>query len=387
MAEEPSPPPPTRLPSLTGLRFFGALLVFVFHAGWESRFIGGSTGAALSTVVGRAGALGVGFFFVLSGFVLAWTARDSDTVWKFFRRRLVKIFPSHLVTFVIAGALLIAAGTAIPTLVWLPNLFLVQSWVPDMMVANGMNGVTWSLSCELLFYLSFPLAYALLRRIAERWLWATAAILVALIVAAPLVAQFLLPSTPKLPPMYGGTLSFVQIWFVYYFPPVRLLEFLLGIVLARIVAAGRWPRIGLLPALLIALAGYVVMLNVPYLFGSGGTESIWMAPLIASAAVADWRGTRSITRSRALIWLGNVSFAFYLVHHLVIQEFHALLGAYRTWSPLVGGALVLASFGLALLAASVLYHFVEMPMVRRFGRPRPPVPRRRRGATRLELTR
>jgi len=33
------------------------------------------------------GALGVSFFFVLSGFVLVWSTRPDDTAWPFLRRR------------------------------------------------------------------------------------------------------------------------------------------------------------------------------------------------------------------------------------------------------------------------------------------------------------
>jgi len=46
------------------MRFVGAAAVFVFHAIWESRFIGGHAGDVLSVVVGRAGMFGVGFFFL-----------------------------------------------------------------------------------------------------------------------------------------------------------------------------------------------------------------------------------------------------------------------------------------------------------------------------------
>ncbi|MBJ6623429.1 hypothetical protein H4N49_35690 [Streptomyces sp. DHE17-7] len=45
----------------------------------------------LFDVTGNAGALGVTFFFVLSGFVLTWSARDRDTAPRFWRRRLVNV--------------------------------------------------------------------------------------------------------------------------------------------------------------------------------------------------------------------------------------------------------------------------------------------------------
>jgi len=198
-------------------------------------------------------------------------------------------------------------------------------------------------------------------------------------VGAAFVARYLISGTPKLPGIANGTLAFDQIWFVYFFPPVRLLEFLLGIFVAKIVMTGRWPRVGLLPAALFAVAGYVVSLFVPYLFGVGGVATFWVVPVIAAGARADWRGSWSPLRGRAMVWLGEVSFAFYMVHRMVIQEFHAALGATRSWSPLVGGVLIFAALVLSLFAAWLLYRFVETPMVRRFSRPRSGRPPRSAG--------
>jgi peptidoglycan/LPS O-acetylase OafA/YrhL len=57
------------LPSLTGLRWLAALLVFCYHVR-NCGFFGGSSGSAMDVLFG-AGATGVSFFFLLSGFVLA----------------------------------------------------------------------------------------------------------------------------------------------------------------------------------------------------------------------------------------------------------------------------------------------------------------------------
>jgi peptidoglycan/LPS O-acetylase OafA/YrhL len=39
----------------------------------------------------------------------------------------------------------------------LANVSLLHAWLPKMSVYFGLNSVTWSLSCELFFYLVFPL--------------------------------------------------------------------------------------------------------------------------------------------------------------------------------------------------------------------------------------
>ncbi|MEV7816947.1 acyltransferase [Streptomyces flaveolus] len=365
----------SRLPSLTGMRFIAALLVFAFHTTWQTSFVAGGGGRLLGDVFANAGFYGVSFFFVLSGFVLTWSARPQDTAPGFWRRRMVKIYPNHLVTFAAAAVLMLIAGEVFTTQGTLANLFLVQAWIPRIQVPNTMNAVSWSLSCELFFYLSFPLLLRLLNRLPVRRLWALAGVLAALTVLAPVVARYGIGGTP-LPFIADGSLSFEQIWFVYFFPPVRALEFVLGMVAARLVLAGAWPRLGLLPAGLIAVGGYAVNSTVPYLYGVAGTAALWLTPLVAAAATADEHGTRSPFRGRALVRLGELSFAFYMVHGLVVTYTFRWLVADTHLAPAVGAATLLGALLLALALAHALFTWVEAPLMARFGRPRrrrPPV--------------
>ena len=81
-----------RLPSLTGLRFWAALLVVTYHLSRQYHRL-----PLVSSLVWY-GRDGVTFFFVLSGFVLAWSyagaALVPDRV--FYRRRFARVWPLHL---------------------------------------------------------------------------------------------------------------------------------------------------------------------------------------------------------------------------------------------------------------------------------------------------
>ncbi|SCG53398.1 acyltransferase family protein [Micromonospora humi] len=360
-----------RLPSLTGLRFVAAAMVFTCHIAVITTFIGGSAGSFIARTFPLAGPYGVGFFFVLSGFVLTWTARAGDRTTRFWRRRMVKIYPSHLVTFALAAVLGVVAGRATGLLDWVTNPLLLHSWVPSLSTSTSFNGVSWSLSCELFFYLAFPLLLPLVNRIPAGRLWWAVGALAALMAGAALTATFLVDDQPRLTIIASGTLSFTQIWFVYFLPPVRALEFVLGMVLARIVRAGRWPRIGLLPAAGIAVLGYGYVLSAPYLFATGGLASLWLVPLIAAGATADGRGRASVLRHPALVRLGELSFAFYLVHWMVVVAGAQVVGPERRFGPLGSALVVAALLGVALALAWALHEGVEMPLVRRFGRRRP----------------
>lgn len=74
-----------------------AIAVFTAHAYVTLSFDGDWTGteAGVALIVGRSA---LSFFFVLSGFVMTWSARPGDTATAFWRRRAAKIYPLHAVT-------------------------------------------------------------------------------------------------------------------------------------------------------------------------------------------------------------------------------------------------------------------------------------------------
>lgn len=358
-----SPTPiPSRLPSLTGMRFLAAVAVFFFHAIYENLFRDPGAQNVFATIFGQGGWTGVGFFFVLSGFVLTWSARPGDTPRRFWRRRLVKVYPNHLVTFVAALVLLGTAGAALTPLGTLPNLFLLQSWFPQLDVQVSANPVAWSLSCEALFYLSFPLWFRLLDKVPAGRLWAGVGAVTAAAFCVPVVAG-LLPDEPVLP---WAPVSEWQFWFVYVLPPVRMLDFVLGILLALIVGKGRWIGLRTVPAALLVLAAYVVADQGPWTYGLVAVPLLPLGLVIAAAAVADVEGRRSLLSTRAMVWLGELSFAFYLWHRLVLIHGHRWLGEGRSWStPAALGVLALM-LAVTLALSWLLNTWVERPMMRRW---------------------
>jgi peptidoglycan/LPS O-acetylase OafA/YrhL len=370
--------PTSRLPSLTGLRFWAAAMVFIFHIAVTFIFANQAIGYGFLFFVSGMGSLGVSFFFVLSGFVLAWSLRKSDTVTRFWRRRFFKIVPNHVVTFAAALVLMTLAGQFINMPETIFNLFLVQSWFPDWAYLETANGVSWTLSGELFFYLSFPLLIGLVSRIRPGALWWTAGAIVAVIFALPSISLSLLPSEPVWP---WGPASWAQIWLVNILPASRLLEFILGIVMAQIVLRGKWFRFPLPAALVLVVVGYAALLFVPvhFLYDYSAMMIIPIALLIPTVATADASNRKTIFSGRTTVFLGEISFAFYLVHMLVIRYSHFAFGGSVTdnvlsgpqWSVPWAIAFTLGSFAVSVLLAWALYAFVERPMMRRFANPRP----------------
>lgn len=356
----------SRLPALTGMRFVAATAVFLSYSTQLMLFASPQADAEFTWLFGRAGQLGVGFFFVLSGFVLTWSVRGTSTISGFWRRRFFKVYPTHVLTFAAAILLLATVADAVVgTKAALLNLFLLQAWFPDIGISFGVNSIAWPLSSGLLFYLAFPLLMLVVGRIRPERLWAWAGAVVAAVFAVPFVS-LLLPDQALLP---GATVSANQFWFISVFPPVRLLECLFGMLLARIVQTGRRMPVGLGGAVALAVGAYAL---APLFWGELALVAVMVVPLglvIAAGADADTHNKRSWLAGRAMVWLGNVSFALYLWHAMVLTYGHRLLGAAGFSTPVAIGVLVLL-FGVTLLLSWLTYVLFEGPIMRRFGQPR-----------------
>ncbi|MGW4065071.1 acyltransferase family protein [Amycolatopsis sp. NPDC004747] len=373
--------PPARIPSLTGLRFFAAFLVFLDHGQYLGLFANQSIEHGYEFLGGNVGALGVSFFFVLSGFVLTWVHRPGDTATAFWRRRFFKIVPNHLIVFAVAISLLFASGEVVHIGPAIANLFLVQPWAPDPdFVIYTVNGVTWTLGVELLFYASFPLIVRGVARIRPERLWAWVFGAAGTSLLIPALTMLLVPGTGESFNIPG--LPWMQQWIVAFLPLARIPEFVAGMLLARVVREGRWIRLGVAPAALLTVAVYALTLFVPPLFKYAAFYPLPLGLLAASIAVREAAGRKSFLRTPVMGWLGESSYAFFVVQLVVLFTTQALLnggqlpgyGMYEhvPWSTPVALLFLAGTLGLSVLLGGLLFTFVERPIMRRWARARRP---------------
>ncbi|MGI5182773.1 acyltransferase family protein [Dactylosporangium sp. CA-152071] len=336
----------SRLPALTGLRWAAALVVFGQHTlelFYDSDLVAPRpVRAVLWALLVNGGAMGVSFFFVLSGFVLTWSARPGPFYW----RRFTKIYPATLVTTLLA---LVVVGGASP-LQLATHLTLTQTWLPHTSVFRALNPVSWSLSCEAFFYLCFPLLYRLLRRLGPRGLWTVAALQVAAVLGI------------------GAALTSADrpfaLWLGYVFPPVRMAEFTLGIAVALLVRSGAWRGPGLRWSFVLVGAGAVLALKAPYPLNQHALTLVPVTLVVAAAARADLAGVRTVWTRPSLRYLGEVSFAFYLVHYLTYLTYDRLGLLPHRAGPLVAALITVSVFASSLLGAMAVHHGVELPALR-----------------------
>ncbi|MET7419807.1 acyltransferase [Dactylosporangium sp. NPDC005555] len=340
----------SRLPALTGLRWAAALVVFGQHT--LELFYDPDLAAprpvraVLWAMLVNGGAMGVSFFFVLSGFVLTWSARDVVKARTFWWRRFSKIYPATLVTTLLA--LLVVGGTG--PLQLAAHLTLTQTWFPDAAVFGALNPVSWSLSCEAFFYLCFPLLYRQLRRLSPAGLWTVAVGLAAAVIGAGLAL-----TTVDRP---------FALWLGYMFPPVRMAEFTLGIAVALLIQAGAWRGPGLRWSFALVGLGALCALKAPYPLNQHALTLVPVTLVVAAAARADLTGVRTIWTRPLLRYLGEVSFAFYLVHYLTYLTYGRLGLLPHHATPLVAALVTVSVLAISLLGAMAVYHCVELPALR-----------------------
>lgn len=375
-----APPPTARRPqlrALTGLRFPAALLVVALHA----RELLPPLPRPLTEVVG-AGQLAVSLFFVLSGFILVYSAatagpqgglRLTTSPADFWWARFSRVYPVY------ALGLLLDAPTFVPWMLGgelsrsgpaalLLSPALLQAWLPQ--TACLWNCPGWSISAEALFYLLFPLLLAPVAALAARpwWgalgLWGLRLLPVGVLVAA---LPWPLPDPS------------VAVDATYYTPLLRLPEFAMGMLLGVLflrrgpfLRGGRlWRWGGLLVAVALSqaepLLGNTVrnVLAVPAL-----AAVVW--GLATGEATREGRGGRAgVLSSGSAVYLGQISYAVYILHAPLLN---ALRAARRAGLVPTGGVLPLLLYLIALLLGSALaYHVLERPAqaaLRRWGPPR-----------------
>lgn len=370
-----------QLMPLTGLRFMAAVLVVMFHfldlrATQPAGPLHAASKAAHNIIA--SGFSGVSFFFILSGFILAYnylTPRGALRVSRraFWLARGARIYPIYLLALAFAALPFLQSGRHGPSpctghhpvVTGLASLTLVQAWLPCS--ASVWNPPSWSLSAEAFFYLLFPLmAFALTRLTRRRLVMAVIAVWAALLAVA-LAYIIIAPDGAGTPgPWYD------RFWLkaLYMNPLARLPEFLLGAVLGTLFLNRTARQTG--PArtrsLHVALLSIAALLGIIVVFSLGPLpmvllNQVILDPLFALLIYTLAFGVGPLAAFFALPLmrrLGEASYALYILHWptwgWLNQALRPVL-PYFTASRLFFAVYLCVAIGLAVLSL----RFVEQP--------------------------
>lgn len=345
------------MPALTGLRSFTATNIVFFHF-WNPAWFG-----PLAPMMDN-GYVGVNFFFLLSGFILTYNYADKQDAGQFNRAQFWQTRISRLYPIYLLG---LAISIPILELEWKyrthGNFFLglsltaimQQGWSPKL--ATFWNTPAWTLSCEVAFYLLFPLLLAI------KWPKSVRNLLLILLgcwlasMVLPAIYMWLRPD--GLGPINRSSNSY---WLraVKLTPLPHLASFTFGIVLSRLNdrlnfsnKVRFWLAVGGIGAVTaVMMQGQ----KVPFLLMHNGLIS----PLFA-LAILGLTGRHFITDVlgwRVFVIFGEASYCLYIIHFNLWDWIHRSgilvrlhLMRFDPW----------ISYVALEIAALVAYRLVEQP--------------------------
>ncbi len=422
--------------SLQSLRGIFALFIFIHHL----------------DLFPAGGDSGVGFFIILSGFVLSAGYRDRIAQGlisrrDFMRRRVRRLFSCHIIGFILALLLMSPFYGWKTPLVWLANILMLQSWIPSPTFYFSCDSPSWCLSDLLFCYLLFPFIILALTRltvyastrhvpaelpeeqseefdrvmsryrermadredrrhklrtnlspfgvrkwrlqghlggegIGSKYLQGKSMIWWTVLAIPVIIYFFVIQFIPE------------SLWtpLIYINPAFRLVDFLLGIMLFYFFTSSRSSQTNgsqtscsqsdgsqadgsrsnfafksLIETLVI---GFYVgcILCYPEVSQRYGLASYWWIPsaiLIYTFASHDRNGGlwSRLLSTKVLVWFGNLSFAFYMVHYPIIEAFRrlGLFTTPTTDAPLDASSLsiILLIFVITLLLSALVYYKLE----------------------------
>ncbi|MCJ2064898.1 acyltransferase [Methylobacterium sp. J-088] len=324
-------------------RAVAAILVVFAHAGTiiaEPRFYGAEPFGGLLRQFG----VGVDFFFVLSGFIIAWVHWGDigrrERLPTYARNRFLRIYPPYWgVLLPLSFLYFLFPNAGIPSQHDPVNF--VFSFLLAPYTKPPIHSVAWTLVHEMIFYVIF----GLLIRLGARAVWILPIWALGILAVYPVLDSLPFPLTVLLNP-YN-------------------LEFLIGIgtALTLMHIRVRVPE-------LVAVVGSIFFLSA-MLFGAQLLDHQLAARLVfGSAAALFILGIVERERSRGLavppfvLLLGAASYAIYLIHGLALSAVvHVTVLATGRTLPIVA---VLVLLVVAATLTGVVYHLVyEKPVSRR----------------------
>ncbi|MBV4614313.1 acyltransferase [Escherichia coli] len=323
---------------LTGLRFIAALMVYLCHLNTDY------FGVFVKEMFSQ-GFIGVSFFFILSGFILSYSYEDKlknevTSKRQFILLRLARIVPMHLLL-AMPFILLTIHLKNFDFSKTLTNILLMQSWIPKEDYYFSLNGVSWSLSDELFFYLMFiPLIYTSI----------TKKVITAISIITLLLTIYFLKiiQTEEL-----------NHWLYYIFPVSRLVEFICGMIIYACWKNSRQQTVDSLLFLTSLLPLLIAIYYSNNINNSLRYSLYYLLPMVIffTSCIYLRNGViHTILSSKTLELLGKSSFIFYLIHQPII------LFCFKIFGHNPGPLYLIALLVIITIVSIILYKLVEEPL-------------------------
>lgn len=336
--------------TLTSLRFIFAIMVFGAHCYVIDTFF--------NTHFFKEGFVGVSFFFVLSGFIIAYNYQkklqgNNITKRAFWVARIARIYPLHWLTLFIAAVLgnyVIASGSIDWLKHFLASLTLTNAYIPKADYFFSFNSPSWSLCCEQFFYICFPFLIPLTKNFKH---------LLCILGIVAVLFVFGMYFTPED--------DIKGYWYVN--PITRFPDFIVGVLLFQLYERLKNKNITPLQgsiieitSIILFLAFYFYALEIPKVYRY--SCYYWLPIAVVLISFSLQKGILSrILSNRLLIIGGEMSYSFYLIHLFILLS-------YAKWQNETGFHIawyvsIPILFCIVVLLSLLSYYYFEKPMNRR----------------------
>lgn len=328
------------------LRGIAALLVVFFHATSNAKVILNKNFCFNFFSFGNAG---VDIFFVLSGFIITYTSynaiKKQVNFLPFLRRRFVRIFPTYWIII----SLFLLVQIIFPAYYKTHYHFTALNFFSTYFLLPGhtmINGVSWTLSFEIFFYLLFSFAFLISNK----------KVLFFLAVIFSLIIILFSVFNPQPANQYLGFILF----------PMNI-EFFMGIaaaIIVRHITMKYYVSLIVLGTLLFLISGiftdnnYYLLpdpLNRVILFG--------IPSFLIIIGVVKCELVKKIKTHNFFLYLGEASYSLYLIHLPVIVAFYRIISKAGIQNNSLFHFLVFFVIGLICLFSILFYHLVEKHII------------------------
>lgn len=336
------------------LRISLALLIYMFHSQFRFQCDYGVLNSFVSM-----GAIAMTGFMMLSGFVLFNSYKDKDLgrikdIKLFYLKRLITIIPLYYAIAImhVIYQLLNHTISIADVLILSPiEAFGLQSTLSLFSLSH--NGGTWFISCILICYLIYPFLQSIVLQMTKKAKVITFIVLCIILFYVPIVRLYFDMESSA---VYGN-------------PFYRLIEFFLGILLARVCSKNENNLMQNISKFNVIIL--IVAITVLILFISLGREigmprdymlfNIIVVPsLSVIIMLLSWMQFPKLQHSSLIEYLSGISFTFFLCQILPLWSLSwkvcCLIGSDNNILKII------VSFVSCLIGAIIIHEFIEKPL-------------------------
>lgn len=338
---------------IDGLRGIAAFWVLLFHADPDGRIsqLTSTLPTFFVDVVFRRGNWGIAIFFVISGFVMAYSLRNAKIDFNYLKnfaiRRFVRLSPPYYLSIILTIALTFVASKTIGIAfepmgepLSLQRFFAHLFYVQDLFKLPHIQEVYWTLCLEVQFYFLYFFLLSLAKWLDSSWKlpWTRAAVFI-----PPALLTVLFPIGVF--PFDGRPTTILPL----------LYSFLLGVF-----AYWTW-RENLKP---LWFYSYCTLLLSVGIINSLGFVVTCVIVAILILQVARANRMQDLLNWGWLQFLGKISYSLYLNHAFIIG------GTYLVGYKLLGRSIwseficLMLGISISLAFSTIMWHLVEKPSMK-----------------------